>query len=646
MRSGTGDPALGIGRPIDRRDFLDGVALAIGALGVGGAASTAATATATTTAMAAQAQSGYYPPLLTGLRGSHPGSFDDAHALRDGTLAAAPVTDTGETYDLIVVGGGISGLAAARFWRDARPDARVLVLDNHDDFGGHAKRNEFWLDGKLHLMNGGTLLIDSPRPYGPAPAALLATLKIDPVALTKHCMKPEIYAGLGHGVFFDRSTFGADRLVGNAPGGRFDGDAAPDPVRQWQAFLAATPLGEVARRDILRIETGTEDLLAGKSDAAKKDQLSRISYADYLTTIAHADASVPPFYQASTHSEWAVGIDAVSALDAWGFGMSGFAGLKLDPKPHSRMSFTPAGYIEGGSTTFHFPDGNATIARLLVRRLVPGSLPGSTATDAVTARCDYATLDRPSNGVRLRLSSIVIGAKHSGARRVTVTYLRAGNAFSVRAGAVVMAGYNAMIPYLIPELPERQKTALHSLVKAPLVYTTVALRNWQPFKTAGVKTIHAPGSFYSNLMLNWPMDIGNYAAERDPSRPILAMLTRTPCAPGLSSDDQNRAGRAELLAMPFATFERETRTQLAAMIPGLDPARDITAITVNRWPHGYAPEYNYLWQPEVAPAEMPHIVGRQRFGRIAIANSDAGNGAYTDVAIEQGHRAVQELLGT
>ena len=642
MRSGTGDPALGIGRPIDRRDFLDGVALAIGALGVGGAASAAAAATAPTTAMAAaQAQSGYYPPLLTGLRGSHPGSFDDAHALRDGTLSAAPVTDTGETYDLIVVGGGISGLAAARFWRDARPDERVLVLDNHDDFGGHAKRNEFWLDGKLHLMNGGTLLIDSPRPYGPVAAGLLTALGIDPVALTAACAKPEVYAGLGSGVFFDRATFGSDRLVAAAP--KRDAAAAA-----WTAFLAATPLSAAAQRDIVRIETATTDYLPGQSDDGKKDRLSRMSYAAYLRDIVGADAGVLSYYQASTHAEWALGIDAVSALDCWGFGLSGFQGLKLVPKAHPRMSFTPAGYVEGGSSTFHFPDGNATIARLLVRGLVPGAIPGTSATDIVTARCDYAALDQAANAVRIRLSSTVVGARHDGpvdsARAVMVTYRRGGRTFGVRGRAVVMAGWNAMIPYLVPDLPAAQQAALHALVKAPLVYTTVALRHSRAFRTAGIKQIYAPGGFHSGIALNWPVDIGNYAAERDPDRPLLIHCTRTPVSPGLSADDQARAGRAELLDMPFATFERETRAQLAAMLFGFDPARDITAITVNRWPHGYAPEYNYLWQPDVAPEAMPHIVGRKRFGRIAIANSDAGNGAYTDVAIEQGRRAVDELL--
>lgn len=629
------DDRLGMNRRIDRRDFLDGVALAIGAAAAGGPALAAGPATRWP-----QDIPGYYPPLLTGLRGSHEGAFEGAHALRDGDLPARTVEDSGETYDLIVVGAGMSGLSAAFFWQQARPGAKILILDNHDDFGGHAKRNEFHLDGKLHLMNGGTLMIDSPRPYGPVPAGLLQTLGINPDALRESSMKPDIYKGLAPAVFLDMAHFGADHLLVGVPGE--DADAAA-----WQAFLAKAPLSDRVRADIVRIQTGDTDYMAGLSDAEKKDRLSRISHAAYLTDIVKADPGVLPYYQASTHGEWALGIDAVSALDCWGFGIPGYQGLKLIPKAHPRMSFTPAGYVEGGSYTFHFPDGNATIARLLVQRLVPDAITGNGPAAVVTARCDYGALDRPANPVRLRLSSIVIGARHAGGGTsgpVDVTYLRGGRHFGVRGKAVILATYNAMIPHLVPDLPEPQKTALHALVKAPLVYTSVALRNWQPFKTAGTRAIHSPGGFHSRVMLNWPVDIGGYASERDPARPILAFCVRTPVAPGLSADDQARAGRAELLAMPFESFERETRAQLAAMLPGLDPARDITAITVNRWPHGYAPEYNYLWQPDVPLDQMPHMVGRKRFGRIAIANSDAGNGAYTDIAIEQGHRAVTELL--
>jgi spermidine dehydrogenase len=638
------DKALGMDRAIDRRDFLNGVAVTAGALGggfIGGSAAFAAAAWP-------QDEPGYDPPVLTGMRGSHPGSFENAHRLRDGDFWSghgAP-KDTGEVYDLVVVGGGISGLSAAHFWRAARPGARILILDNHDDFGGHAKRNEYHLDGKLHLLNGGTLMIDSPFPYSKVAGGLLTTLGIDPVALTRDCDRDQVYSSLRlrHGVFFDKETFGTDRLVAGAPAVWYGQGGS------WPDFLKRAPLSDAVRADILRIETGDIDYMPGLTDAAKKDRLSRISYSDYLTKVAKADPGVILFYQSHTQGEWGVGIDAVSALDCWAFGLSGFKGLKLKPGAAPRMSYTPSGYVEGGSYTFHFPDGNASIARLLVRDLIPGALPGTTCKDVVTAKVDYGRLDQPANAVRIRLSSICVRARNIGdpavSRGVEIAYVRGEQVFSVKARACVLASYNMMIPYLCPEMPAAQKAALHKLVKTPLVYTSVALRNWTAFQKLGVAEVTAPGSYHTSLRLNWPVDIGGYTAERSPDKPILVHMTKTPCKPGLSEFDQNRAGRYELLSTPFETFEREIRDQLGRTLAGggFDPAGDITGITVNRWPHGYAPEWNALWDEPLPHDQLPNVIGRARFGAIAIANSDAGAAAYTDCAIDQAHRAVGELL--
>ncbi|HEY2179673.1 MAG TPA: hypothetical protein VGH15_13930, partial [Caulobacteraceae bacterium] len=215
-----------------------------------------------------------------------------------------------------------------------------------------------------------------------------------------------------------------------------------------------------------------------------------------------------------------------------------------------------------------------------------------------------------------------------------------------RGKACILACYNMMIPYLCPEMGEAQKAALHKLVKTPLVYTSVALRNWKAFQKLGVASLTAPGGYHTRISLNWAVDIGAVTAERSPEKPILVHMVRTPCRPGLSEFDQNKAGRAELLVTPFSTFERQIRDQLGrALGPGgFDPANDITAITVNRWPHGYAPEWNPLWTEPVPEAQQPNVIGRAPFGRIAIANSDAGAAAYTDIAIDQAHRAVGEIL--
>jgi spermidine dehydrogenase len=633
-------------RPITRRDFVNGIAISLTAAAsrpLFASPSSDASSSAETLPHAAQDAFGYYPPLLNGMRGSHPGSFEDAHALRDGHSWPAP-SDTGEAYDLIVVGGGISGLAAAHFYRAQRPTSRILILDNHDDFGGHAKRNEFNLQGRLHLLNGGTLEIDSPRPYSPTAAGLLKTLGLDIPALIKSTQHLEYYdkRGLKTAAFFDRETFGADQLIVG-----FD-DTAP-----LNEVLAQAPLSERARQEIVRLERGKVDYLPGLTSHEKKDRLSRISYEAFLRDVVKVDPAVLKFYNARTMGEWGVGTDAVSALDCWAFDLPGFQGMHLAKGAISRMGPTPAGYADtGGSYKLHFPDGNATIARLLVRDLIPAAYSGpSRAENIVTARVNYAQLDRADTPVRIRLNSIVTRAVHLGdaqnAEQVEVSYVRGGKPYAARARGVVLACYNMMIPYLCPELPAPQKEALHKLVKTPLVYTSVALRNWQAFDKLKLHRVYAPGSYHTYFQLNPHVTVGTYRSPASPDEPILVHMVRTPCKHGLPEHEQNRAGRTELLTTSFETFERNIRDQLGRTLKdgGFDPATDITAITVNRWPHGYAPEYNPLFDPDEAEAERPHVIGRAPFGRITIANSDSGGAAYTDSAINQGHRAVMELLG-
>jgi spermidine dehydrogenase len=623
---------------VTRRDFLNGLPLGIGAAGllpggiVPGLAADAAP----------QDAPGYYPPALTGLRGSHAGSFEVAHRLRDGAFRpqAGDIKQSGESYDLIVVGGGISGLAAAHFWCRQHAGARVLILDNHDDFGGHAKRNEFTLGGKRELINGGTLSIDSPKPYSAVADTLLKTLGIDPVALSEKYWCRDYYSSLGlrRGIFLDKETFGADHLIVAADG------------TSWAERLASSPLAPQVRRDIARIEDARIDYMPGLTSDQKKRRLAKMSYRDFLLDVVKADPGVVAFYQARTHGEWGVGIDAVAALDVWAFDFPGFQGLDLKPGAVPGQGYTAAGYAEtGGSHTFHFPDGNASIARLLVRDLIADAVPGSSAEDAVTARIDYAKLDRAASPVRIRLSSTAVRVRNVGdpasAKDVEVAYARGGEVYAVRGSACVLACWNMVIPYLCPDLPQPQRQALHYGVKTPLVYANVGLSNWRAFKALGVSQVHAPGAYFSSVSLNFVVDIGDYASPRSPDEPMLLRLVRTPCRPGLPERDQHRAGHYDILNTSFEAFEHNLRGQLGRILSpgGFDADRDIAAIAVNRWPHGYAYEYNPLFDPDWPDGQAPNVIGRARFGRIAIANSDAGAAAYTDSAIDQAYRAVQDL---
>ena len=652
------DRDLGMRRQITRRDFLNGVAIAVGASLLPRdvlAQDSGPDPSAQEPLLAAgitQNDPRYYPPALTGMRGSHPGSFEAAHLARDGNWKAS-ATSTGETYDLIVVGGGISGLAAAYFYRKvAGNKARILILDNHDDFGGHAKRNEFRSGGRLLLANGGTFAIESPFPYSPVAHGLMDELGIHPPALQAKHGLPHLYDGLQSAVFFDKDTFGADRLVPSEPTREWM-EATPKSL-PWKKFLANCPLAPEVQRDILRIESEAVDYMPGVPEAEKRDRLSRMSYKDFLLKVVKADPGVIPFYRKRTHDLYGVGIDAVPALDCWALYFPGFQGMKLRRVPEGRLSFTARGAATPGQKPYHFhyPDGNASIARLLVRSLVPGSVPGNNAEDVVTARVDYARLDQPTSPVRIRLNSTAVQVRHVGkpasAKEVEVTYALQGKAHTVRGAGVVLACWNMMIPYLCQEMPEKQKEALHYGSKVPLVYTVVAVKHWTAFHKLGIQRVFCPGMYHSSVNLDWPTSIGGYRFPTSPQEPMLVRMTRTPCSPGMSARAQQMAGRYDLISTPFTTFERNIRDQLGRVLGGggFDPARDITAITVNRWPHGYAYEYNPLWDPDWAPGQSPCEIARQPFGRITVANSDAAAAAYTDKAIDEGHRAVAELLGT
>ncbi len=613
---------------ITRRDFFNGMALTVAA-GLTPAAQLAASPSR-------------YPPALTGMRGHHDGSFEAAHDLRDGQVPSFDTVPVEERYDLVVVGAGISGLAAAFFYRRQNPQARILILDNHDDFGGHAKRNEFTYKRRLLLSYGGSESLQSPKAlYSAVAKGLLKDLGVD-IARFETAFERKLYPSLGlsRGVFFGREAFGRDVLVTGDPATTVADDLTPELLnaRPLAEFIAGFPLPDADKARLLALYDPEQDPLAGKTAEEKLALLEKTSYRDYLIKVCGCSEAIANCFHGRSLDFTALASDMIPASFAREMGFPGFAGLGL-PEDSSPERDEP--YI------YHFPDGNASLARLMVRALVPGVAPGKTMDDIVLARFKYDRLDRPDQRVRISLDSICVKVKNGGGV-VDLVYLRNGKPHRVQGRHAILACFNMAIPYMMPELPEAQRNALLRNVKAPLVYTKVVLRDWQAFAKLGVHEISAPMSFHCRVKLDYPVSLGGYKHPRKPAEPICVHMVHVPneSSPGMEARDQFRLGRMQLLEMTFADFEKHIRGDLDRMLGpgGFSSRRDIAAITVNRWSHGYSYGANSLFDD--GDHEETVKAARKPLGRVAIANSDADWHAYAHTAIDQAERAVREVMGS
>ncbi len=293
------------------------------------------------------------------------------------------------------------------------------------------------------------------------------------------------------------------------------------------------------------------------------------------------------------------------------------------------------------------------VSRALLRAMLPDALPGDGMESLATASADYDKLDLPDNAVRVRINAPAMRVKHVGtvesAKEVEITYHHADKLYSVKAGHVVLACWHRVIPFITDELSQEQIAAMNDQVKVPLIYTNVQLRNWEALAKLGIRNFECPSGFWHGASIDFPVSMGDYKFAQDPSEPIILHLSKVPLTgeAGVSTREQCAAGRQSLVTMTFEDMEREIRDMLARALggAGFDPARDIEGITCNRWSHGYAYEYMRPWDGFWPEGELPIVKARKPWGRIAIANSDAGAYAYAHSAMDQAARAVRDLLG-
>ena len=615
---------------ITRRDFLDGFACAI----VAGAAPRPGLALEGGT---------YYPPGRTGYAGSRPQDYAVAHAVRDGQryeLDSRPVT---EQYDFIVIGAGIGGLASAHYLRQARTKARILVLDNHDDFGGHARRNEFNVGGRFLLGYGGSESLEGIRRRWSAVARkCVASIGVD-VDRLERAFNQTLYPGLGlsSGLFFPRETYGVDRLVTGDPVRQLPTDVPSElhHGRPPEQFIADCPIDAAQKARLLELYTGKRDVLAGMSAPQKRQALEKISYHDYLARYFGLDERSLAMFDGRTLDLFACKANAVSALLAWECQYPGFQGLGLQ--------MSREGILEGDPYVHHFPDGNATLARLFVRKLIPGVASGHTMEDVLAARFDYGRLDEPGNDVRLRLSSTVVALGNRGTG-ADVLYMRDGALTRASAGHVIYAGYSAMLPYICADLGDAQRRAVADQVRAPLIYVNVALRSWRSWVNRGVHYVNNPAGFYSHIKLDYPVSLGDYRFPANPDEPMILHMLHCPYPEGPIKDLRSawRAGRAIAYTLPFEVLEARARDELNRILGpgGFEAQRDIAAITANRWGHGYAYDMDTLFDDRAGSARETRT-SRAPLGRIHFAGTDAAWMAYAHWAIDAAHQAVLEIAG-
>ncbi len=608
---------------ITRRDFINGTLMAAGA--------TLVPFGCTSEAALGKLNPIYYPPALTGLRGSHPGSNIHSHNRAWAKKSDwGPTTKLKETYDLVIVGGGLSGLSAAYFYQQKHgKNSKVLILDNHDDFGGHAKRNEHTINGKTLISYGGSQSIVEPKQGSKVVLDLLKDIGVD-IERFKTAYDIDFYKrnNLGAVTYFNKESFGEDKVVKH-PYCNYPNyvEGLQSSKLSHEEAAEQAPLSSKGKEQLLRVLNGGLHSIAVPKEKLA-DYIYAESYFDYLKNTLGVDD--PGVLRMARHS----------ALD-WGSGGTDTMSIGA-AKSCGAMGFAPkAVYDEDNPYIYHFPDGNAGVARALVKKMIPDVGKGNNAEELVLSTFNYAKLDKTSNPVRIRLNSTVVNVQHGSdpenSSEVFVNYINDNKSYQVKGKNVVMACYNMMIPHIVSGLPEEQAAALRLQSKSPLQYTSVGLKNWRAMKELGIGLAMSPGNMHQAVLMDFPVSLGGYEYSKTPDDPCVIQMIHCPYGETVGAPrlEQFREARYRMLSLQFKDYEAEIRAHLSGMLPKelFDFDRDVEGISVNRWAHGYTIG---------GPGDSTKI-GRQPFGRITIANCDSAPGADAKTAIRMAARAVNEL---
>jgi len=626
------DCALGLDRQITRRDFLNSTLIASGALASVSPAQLLARAAAQGDGWTGYGGVGDY----AGSNGNTLQVLTEGHAIRDRAYEKLPpdVLETGETYDLLVVGGGISGLAAALFFtRRARPAMTCLVLDNHPVFGGEAKRNEFDVDGHRLIAHQGSAFYFVPYPY-----SFIARF-YDSIGLRQPRLTYQTWGGTGTELTTSNTPYGSPGMDRGQYGFFYGRSSSSQPgvwvIDPLRRELEGAPITPEQKAEVLRVlrasqSQGTQPRPQYDGDPLAR-QLDTMTLEDHLMARYGVSRETVRTYLSDEGSGFGLGPDALSAFCAYAPDM-------LHPLPVDEPEQM-------------FPDGNGTFARLIVKTLLPASISGGPGLeDVCRGTIDFAALDRAGSPVRIRLRSTAVWAQHdaapAGSDTVTVAYTRDGKLHRVRARSVVMAGGSWTTRHIVRDLPNAQRDAYAQCYRSPAMMANVAVRNWRFLQRLGITGARWFDGFGSYFQVRRVATCGTEPPLLDPDRPIVLNLKVIYPSPGLPTAEQGSRGRAVMLATSFTDYERQIRQQFDDMFAraGFDPKRDIAGIVLNRWGHAYlSPQPGWYYGATGKPAPRD-VLRAHPFGRIAFANTDLSGNMDHRSSILEADRAVGQLL--